>query len=40
MNSVEELREEAKRQGRKVDTSNTGDMPVDSGAKMKAKVKK
>jgi tetratricopeptide (TPR) repeat protein len=37
MNSVEELRAEAKRQGRKVDTSNTGaDMPVDSGIKAKA----
>jgi len=40
MNSVEELRAEAKRQGRKVDTTNV-DMPMDSGAsKIKAKVKK
>ena len=45
MNSVEELRAEAKRQGRKVDTSNA-DMPLDSGVKAKmdsggkAKVKK
>ncbi len=38
MNSVEELRAEAKRQGRKVDTSNV-DMPMDSGVS-KAKVKK
>ena len=38
MNSVEELRAEAKRQGRKVDTSNAGDMPVDSGVKAKAKA--
>lgn len=46
MNSVEELRAEAKRQGRKVDTSSPPDMPVDSGLKgkidtgAKAKVKK
>jgi Tetratricopeptide repeat len=46
MNSVEELRAEARRQGRKVDTSSPPDMPVDSGMKgkmdtsAKAKVKK
>jgi tetratricopeptide (TPR) repeat protein len=37
MNSVEELRAEARRQGRKVDTSSPPDMPVDSGLKGKAK---
>jgi tetratricopeptide (TPR) repeat protein len=35
MNSVEELRAEAKRQGKKVDTSTPPDMPMDSGVKAK-----
>jgi hypothetical protein len=38
MNSVEELRAEATRQGRKVDTSSVAEeAPVDTGAKVKAK---
>jgi tetratricopeptide (TPR) repeat protein len=42
MNSVEELRAEAKRQGKKVDTTSTAvDLPVDTGMpKVKAKAKK
>ena len=42
MNSVEELRAEAKRQGKKVDTTATAEFPVDSGkaTMTKGKAKK